>query len=132
MVQFFDICGHTQRGKSIEHSERVASFQKFVGIPLVQCSCDEQHNVVDHVRISGAYKATSAQGCDENLGEDVRNVVKELAEWFDGIGPQEIELIDENLSRLFSNGRGGDGGGLVGEEIAVVGRRQLSPKVCWR
>ena len=87
--------------------------------------------VVGHVRVSGAYKATSAQGCDENIGEDVRDVFKELAEWFDSIGPQEVELVNENLGRLFSNGRGGNGGGFVGEEIAVVGRRQLSPKVCW-
>jgi hypothetical protein len=64
------------------------------------------------------------------IGENVRDVVKELAERFDGIGPQEVELIDENLGRLFSNGRGGNGGGFVGEEVSVVGCRQLGPKVC--
>jgi deoxyribose-phosphate aldolase len=130
VIQFFNIGSHTQRREGIKDSKRVASLQKFVGIAFMQCSGDEQHNVVDHVRVSGAYRQTSAQSRRERFGESVRDVVKELAERFNGIGPQEVELIDENLGRLLSNGGGGDGGGFVGEKVAVVGRRQLSPEVC--
>ena len=39
-------------------------------------------------------------------------------------------MIDKNLGRLLSNSGGGDGGGFVGEKVAIVGRRQLSPEVC--
>ena len=130
VVQFFDIGSHTQRRKSIEHSERVASIQKFVGIAFVQCSGDEQHNVVDHVRVPRAYRPTSAHRRNENMNENVRDVIKELAERFNGIAPQEVKLVDENLGRFFSNGRGGNGGRFVGEEVAVIGRRELGPKVC--
>ena len=107
----------------------MAPIQKFVGIAFVQCSGNEQHNVVDHVRIPRAYRPTSALVRHEWIGEDVRDVVKELAERFDGIGPQKVELIDEDLGRLFGNCRGGNGGGFVGEEVAVVGRRQLGPEI---
>ena len=60
LIQFLNICGHTQCRKSIKNPERVASFQKLVGIAFVECSGDEQHNVVDHVGIPRAYKPISA------------------------------------------------------------------------
>ena len=107
-------------------------FQKFVGVAFVQRAGNEQNNVVDHIRIPRAYRPTSAQNHRETVGENARDVVKELAERFDSIGPQEVELIDENLSRLFSDSRGGNGRRFVGEEVAVVGRRQLGPEVCGR
>jgi len=108
----------------------MASFQKFVGVALVECSGDEQYNVVDHVRIPRAYRPILARSRGKDVGENERDIVKELAERFDRVGPQEVELIDENLSRLFSNGRGGNGGGFVGEEVAVVSGRQLGSEVC--
>lgn len=67
---------------------------------------------------------------DENVGENERDIVKKLAERLNSIAPQEIELIDENLSSLFSDGRGGNGGGFVGKEVAIVSGRQLGPKIC--
>ena len=100
-----------------------------MGIAFVQCSGNEQHHVVDHVRIPRAYKPASEQGRRERIDKSVRDVVKELAERFDGIGPEEVELVDEHLGRLFSNGRGGNRGGFVGEEVPVISRRQLGPKV---
>ena len=122
MVQFLNVSSHTQCRKSIEDSKRVAPIQELVGIAFVQCSGDEKHNVVDHVRIPRAYRPASALVYHKRIGENVRDVVKELAERFDGISLQKVELIDEDLGRLFSNCRGGNGGGFVGEEVAVVSR----------
>jgi hypothetical protein len=122
VVQFLNISSHTQRRKSIKDSERVASLQKLVGIAFVECSSNKQHNVVDHVRIPRAYRPASAQGRRKRIGKSVRDVVEELAERFDGIGPQEVELVDENLGRLFGNGRGRNRRGFVGKKVAIVGR----------
>lgn len=75
VVQLLNAGSHTQRRKSIEDSERVASFQDFVGISFVECCGDEQHNVVDHVRIARAYRQTSALSRRERIDASVRDVV---------------------------------------------------------
>lgn len=69
-----------------------------------------------------AHTGQHQQSQDERIAQNVRDVVKELAERFDSICLQEVELVDENLGRLFSNGRGGNGGGFIGEKVAIVGR----------
>lgn len=57
--------------------------------------------------------------CNEGR-PDARNVVQELAQRLDGIGSDEVKLVDEDLGGLVCDGGGRDGEGFVGEEVAVV------------
>ena len=93
-----------------------------MGIAFVKSPGDEKHNIIDHVSISIAYKPVSAKGLHKGASGTARDVVKELAERFYGICPQEVELVNEDLGCLLSNCRGGNRGVLVCEEVAVVCR----------
>ena len=53
----FHIGRHTECGHSVEHTERMASLQEFIGIPFVQGARNKENDVVNHVRI--AAKAVS-------------------------------------------------------------------------
>jgi hypothetical protein len=44
-----------------------------------------------------------------SYGEIIRDIVEELAQRLDGIAPDVIELVDEDLGRLVRNSSGGDG-----------------------
>lgn len=54
--------------------------EKLVRVPLMERTRDEEDNVVNHVCVG--------------------DVVKEGTERLDGIAPQEVELVDEELGCL--------------------------------
>lgn len=109
MVQLLHVRGHTQRRHRIENAEGVTPLEQLVRVPLMQRPEREEDDVVDHVRVG--------------------DVVHERREGLDGVGPQVVELGHELLGGFVGDGGGGEGEGLVGEEVAVVGRGELHPEV---
>ena len=61
-----------------------------------------------------------------------RHILQELAQRLDCVAPEVVELVHEKLGGLVRDGGGGDGQGLVSEEVAIVRRGQLCPEICPR
>jgi hypothetical protein len=81
----------------------VASLEQLPCVPLVQCSGDEQRDVVDHVA--------------------VREVFHELGERAGGVGLDVAELGDELVRGLSGECRRRGIGRQAVEEVAVRGRQ---------
>jgi hypothetical protein len=52
VVEFFDIGCNTERGHGVKDTERVATFEKFVCVALMQSASDEEYYVINHIRVS--------------------------------------------------------------------------------
>lgn len=89
----------------LEHTKWVALGQELLNGPLVQVSGDEQHDVIDHVR--------------------VRDVVEELAQIANRVVAQVNELGYVLLADLVVDGRDRERARLVRQEVAVVRRLQV-------
>ena len=53
MIQLLDVGRNTERRHGVEYSQWVATFQQLVRVSFVECSSDEQDDIVDHIRIAG-------------------------------------------------------------------------------
>ena len=59
-----------------------------------------------------------------------RHVIKKCAQWFHGITPKIVELVNEYLSSLVRNCCGRDWWLFVCKEISIIRWRQLHAQVC--
>jgi hypothetical protein len=103
VVQLLDVGRDAKHGHGLEPAERVASLKQLSRVPLVQCSGDEQRDVVDHVA--------------------VREVFHELGERAGGVGLDVAKLGDELVRCLSGECRRRGIGRQRVEEVAVRWRQ---------
>jgi len=88
----------------------VALVNELMGITLVESAGNEQNDIVDHVAVG--------------------DVVQEGGQGLDSVSPEVLELFHHLLCALFSNGRRGQRGGLVLEEVAIISAGKMQLEVC--
>ena len=84
--------------------------EQFMRVSFMQCSSNEENNIVDHVGVS--------------------DVVEELGKLAASIRAYVIELVDQTLRGLFGDCRCADGRCFVCEKVPIVCRCQLELEVC--
>lgn len=87
--------------------------QQLVSIPLVQCSRNQQDDVINHVGV--AAERSQRKGGQRwkvqilpTFQQDSRHVVQELAQRFNSITANIVELVYKDLGGLFSDSAGGN------------------------
>ena len=77
-----------------------------MSITFVQGAGNEQNDIVDHIGIAAATRRLSVLACGACKVDHSRYVVEELAQRLYRIGPQEVELVHEDLGGLVRNSGG--------------------------
>jgi len=106
LIQIRDSAASTESGDCLEHAQRVAALEKLCGVTLVESSCDEKNDVIDHVAVG--------------------DVIKELRQRICGHGAKVLKVIHHLRSAAFLEQCGGYSATLILEELSVVALREMN------
>lgn len=84
VVQLFNVCGDAKGGHGLEPAEGVASIEQFAGVSLVQCSSNEEGDIVNHVSVGQKLHELGQR--TSSVGLNVAELINELVEQLVGEG----------------------------------------------